>query len=522
MKKFFALLPPFLFTFVSILFLYFNTSTTIAPIEMFRPLAWMIFFVALFIFPTYLLTKNWHLTGLLLTIFVFGFYYEQIIFLFVVSSAGAILFLWFFLSKIRHKKIQLEDVTLLLNFLGFLLILGGGVKLALPVANLPKSYYEGIKIRDNPIVLKPQKEKPDIYYIVLDGYARSDVLQALYGYDNSNFISYLQNKGFVVPNNIHSNYPKTSLSIPSTLNMNYIQELTPGLEESHFWWLMSPLIDHSQVRTMLDDLGYESVSLATDWTITNNKTTDLYYQPASVQISEFEKHILYNTPLSLTLPSIDRIAYLPTSNAGHREMVLYNFETLPQIARLSGPQFIFAHIISPHPPFVFDKNGNNINSNKPFSFNDGEGFRNGSKAYISVTERNEIYRTGYIGPVEFINKELKSVIDAILKNSDTPPIIILQADHGSGLYADFSSSENTCMYERFSPFAAYYLPDIDPNIISDDLTSVNLFRIIFNEYFDADLPLLENAYFFSTDPFYVYEFEEISINRINAPCNIQP
>ena len=113
------------------------------------------------------------------------------------------------------------------------------------------------------------------------------------------------------------------------------------------------------------------------------------------------------------------------------------------------------------------------------------------------------------------------LVDDILANSDTPPIIILQADRGPGVFVDFSSSEKTCLNERFSPFAAYYLPGVDKSAIPPNISSVNIFRIVFNECFNTDLPLLENFYYF-TEPFLVYKMEDISIQRINAPCKTQP
>lgn len=42
----------------------------------------------------------------------------------------------------------------------------------------------------------PQANLPDIYYFIPDGYARADVLDDLYGLNNSDFIGYLTTKGF--------------------------------------------------------------------------------------------------------------------------------------------------------------------------------------------------------------------------------------------------------------------------------------------------------------------------------------
>ncbi|MEO8355320.1 MAG: hypothetical protein ABI621_05370 [Chloroflexota bacterium] len=73
-------------------------------------------------------------------------------------------------------------------------------------------------------------------------------------------------------------------------------------------------------------------------------------------------------------------------------------------------------------------------------------------------------------------------------------------------------SENSFsdLMERFSPFAAHYLPEADPAIIPDNITPFNLFRIMFNEYFHTNLPLLENAYYYPSQSHQVYELEDVT------------
>ncbi len=515
-----ALIHPFLFTVISIIYSYWVASSTISFEYIFRPLFFFLLLLILIAYPIHKVTMNWDWTGFSLSAFVLSFYYKKDVFLIVASSTVFLVFLWVLLTKIRKKRVKAEEISVLLNFLSGVLIIIGGVKTISLFSKIPFSYYqEAISHKNRTVAVTPisRQVNPDIYYIVLDGYARADVLKELYGFDNSYFIDALKEKGFIIPSDNHSNYPKTALSVPSTLNMDYIQNFSPGLEESYFWWLMSPFIQYSETRMMLEKMGYETVSVSSDWTITNNKTADIYYRPR-IQLSEFESYLLHNTPLTLSQPLLDKEMYIPLSVQAHREMVLFNIQSLSEISQLSGPQFVFSHIISPHPPFIFDKDGNFINSDEPFSLADAEGFHNEK----SEKERNLLYREGYIGQVEYLNTRITKVVDDILQNSATPPIIIIQADHGSGLLTDFNSSEKTCLHERFSPFAAYYLPNIDKNAIPSDITPVNLFRIIFNEYFETNLPLLENAYYFSEDPFYLYQMEEISLQRINTPCETQP
>ena len=54
---------------------------------------------------------------------------------------------------------------------------------------------------------------PTVYYIILDGYARQDVLQEKYQIDNTPFIDFLKQKGFYVAEQATSNYKSTALSL---------------------------------------------------------------------------------------------------------------------------------------------------------------------------------------------------------------------------------------------------------------------------------------------------------------------
>ncbi len=63
--------------------------------------------------------------------------------------------------------------------------------------------------------------RPDIYYIILDGYGRSDVLQRYYDFDNAEFLEGLRHRGFYVADKSSTNYPYTAHSLSSSLNMRY-------------------------------------------------------------------------------------------------------------------------------------------------------------------------------------------------------------------------------------------------------------------------------------------------------------
>jgi hypothetical protein len=506
-----ALFHSFFFTLAFLLYQYSLTSVIVAPDQIIRPLfvLWAVLFVL--IFPAHWLANSWDWAGILLSVFVLGFFTSRAIFYAfgLISLVG--IAAWILVSLLRKRRILVRQINLLLNFISILLVVIIAVfRVIVPLSAVPSSYYRDAFINSNhsltatPLI---PDTRPDVYYIVLDGYGRSDVLQELYNFDNTEFVEYLSKKGFIVPENNHSNYPKTVLSVASTLNMNYIQTIAPGLQDSFYWWLLSPLINHSKVRNIFELAGYKTVSIASDWSITNNPSVDYYFKPYPVQLNDFEGFLLASTPLGVLRSVLGNFAFIPSMDA-HRQLVSYNFKTLSKISDIVGPKFVFAHIISPHPPFVFNSAGMPLEPNYSFSFNDANDF----------SGTHEQYKEGYIGQVKFVNQQLEQMIDAILESSDTPPIIILQGDHGPGMLTDFRSVEDTCIKERFSPFAAYYLPGLDADGVPSDITPVNLFRIIFNHYFSTNFPMLKNEYYYFTDTVYIYRPVDVS-SRINVSCN---
>jgi hypothetical protein len=91
---------------------------------------------------------------------------------------------------------------------------------------------------------------------------------------------------------------------------------------------------------------------------------------------------------------------------------------------------------------------------------------------------------------------LLDLVKTLIAESDVPPVIILQGDHALA-----PSSRNLI-------FNAYYLPGKALDL-PKGMTPVNTFRLVLNEYFDADLPLLPNRAFYSDYGKTPYIFKEV-------------
>lgn len=506
------LLHPFIFLTASLTYLYAASSVIASPDQAIRSFILLHALLLLLVFPAYWLTRDWNWAGLLLSVIAVAFFSSALFFqavLIVVATISVFRFAYLYLRKIPMRNFRAD---ILLNISGsalLVLILFASVsRSGISISDLPHIQWDD---RALPASLVAQDESPDIYYVVLDGYAREDVLNELYGYDNSEFIEALEARGFFIPADARSNYPKTALSIASTLNMNYILELVPWLKDkdTHYWWLTSPLVRQSDTHRMLENIGYRTYSITTGWGPTEIPTADEYNKPRAVVINDFESVLLAQTPLRLLTPVLAESTYLPSFNA-HRELVLFNLETLENISTQSTtPKFVVAHILAPHPPFVFDEQGNALTPNYRYSLNDATD--------IAITD--DEYRAQYVAQMKYLNKKILDMVDEVLENSSTPPIIILQADHGPGMLTDFASADETCLRERFSIFAAYHLPGDEPPAIPADITPVNLFRIIFNGYFGTDFGPLPRKHYYMENSIHLFKHQDVT-DRVDTCAQI--
>ena len=460
----------------------FIPPAAVIPSIIFSVLAFAFFFLI-----AYLLTRSLESAGVIASLIVLGLLHLWSVFLTILIVTLASLLL----IKILFKRVRPADTHMVLNVIsiavvGYYLFRFLTLSSEAPWASMPIKLQaiEGV-----PESIPSQITTPDIYYIILDGYGRADMLQAVHGFDNSMFIGALEERGFVVASASESNYVRTILSLSSSLNMQYLDDLSVAMGDSDLWWPAQGVLKHSEMRSVLERWGYKTVFFANNGQFSDIRDGDFYETPFPIQLDSFSGLFVSQTNLS-PLADIDLLGISKPSYETHRRIILYDFDRLPEIAKIAGPKYVFVHIIAPHPPYVFDHLGTPLDPPYPFT--------------LAVESP-----TGYIEQLQFINQKVLATIDGILANSEAPPIIIIQGDHGSGTRTDHNSLENTCLYERFSILNAYYLPGVPKDSVPMDLSPVNSFRFLFNTYFDTDLALLPNRQYFSTNDHF-YEFIDVT------------
>ena len=326
--------------------------------------------------------------------------------------------------------------------------------------------------------LSPEQNGPlrDIYYVILDAYTRDDTLLSYYQYDNSEFLRQLENRGFYVARCGQSNYARTSLSLASSLNLDYLTSIHPGQTENG----LEQLIKDNLVRRELENLGYTTVAFETNYLKTEWSDADIFLSGDSFEVlsavsapglNAFEA-LLFKSSLGLAILDANTrfgngiYRAVETSPKNDRyELIQFILDKLEDVPAFRGPKFVFVHVTAPHEPYIFSRDG---------SF---------------VPDRKEPV-PGYGDQVHYINQRILDFIDIALQAGSPEPIIIIQGDHGG--------VETWADGRRMNILSAFLFPEGADASLYPSITPVNTFRLVFDNYFGANMGTLPDVSYHST------------------------
>jgi hypothetical protein len=325
----------------------------------------------------------------------------------------------------------------------------------------------------------------DIYLIILDEYANSDVLRERFGFDNRVFEDSLRKLGFTIPRLVRSNYVHTLLSLPSLLNFSHLTRL--GAEVGGHATdptVANHLVENNRTAAFLKSRGYRFVFYPSQWWISteHNRNADLEVQvwdgfdlAREASRSDMRRAFLGTTPFAL----------LSRGDPHDADHVKRTLEALGEAPAASGPTFALSHILNPHYPYVFDAACRTYRSRPNRSWGRGR-------------------QKDYLAQVECLNQLLLGTVTRLLRHSSPAPIILLVGDHGTNSlgYSDAESAEAVTpaqARERFGAFGAFYLPGSGDRILPDSVTLVNLIPRVLNHYFGAGIELVPDSLYMSLE-----------------------
>ncbi len=327
---------------------------------------------------------------------------------------------------------------------------------------------------------------PDIYYILLDGYAGKNALKEFLDFDNQEFYSFLNNEGFYVQEQTYGNYPITALAMASTLNMQYPNYLADfvGTESTNLHPTFKLIYDNLVMKKLKLN-GYTIINFETGADYVDEfKNLDLYYCKNNSLLEHKLTNVLLRT--SMIGYFIEKMEYQE-----HRNRILCAFSELPQIKNIDEPTFVYAHLVLPHIPYVFTAEGE---PRDPASRSDLQGDQD---------------IEGYLNQIRFTNMEIKKIVNELLYKTNKPPIIIIQSDHGSDFGLDWKKPTEDMQRQRMPNFQAFYLPNVDSGLVGEALTPVNTFRVVFNLYFNENYEILPDKIYWN-DYDKPYDFKDIT------------
>ncbi|HEX2088908.1 MAG TPA: hypothetical protein VHI54_03090 [Actinomycetota bacterium] len=509
---------PFLFAVFPILFLFArNLEEDVVLSELIRPLAVSIGVVALVTAVGWLMVRNLKAVGLVvagwtLLFFSYGHVRDGLAGRAIggidLGSDAILLPVWGGLAvaivgAVFAFRRRLVGVTRGLNGVAGALVILNVVPIAMyrPAAvTVPPPASSADGGRDGvPNAIRTTGTLPDIYYIVPDRYGATPMHRRTYGIDTRPFLEFLKSRGFYVASESIANYGSTHQSLAASLNMQYLHTLL-GKNTIPKKPLVYRALRNPRVVRFLKALGYRYVLSSSYRPMASDPAADV--RIGADHLAGFSQ-ILYSTTV---LPALSRVFNVAEEQLDprrtHWHETLSQFEEVARTTRSRRPQFVIAHLLLPHEPYVFDRNGRFVTEEE---------------------EQRRSWRVRFGDQVIFVNRKLRELIDTLLADKRNPPIIVLQPDEGQwplrywGRSDEFNyeTASRTELLDKFQIINAYYLPNLRRKALYPSITPVNSFRVIFNHYFNAGLRLLpDRAYGRKLNP--VYHFVEIT-HLLRAP-----
>lgn len=490
---------PFLFGVFTTIFIFTFNVHLVKIQDLIFPIVIIISIIIGLTIPIKILLKNKKKTAFIISIiailfFSYGHFYEIIendidnfqhkfllVIFFIIFAVGVYYF-------VRTKR-KLDNATKITNGVSIVIILFSIMNLGMyfvdDTSEFDINQVENQNISKN---ILNETTVPDIYYIILDAYAGQDSLEKHFDFDNSEFYEFLSENNFYVVKHAHSNYEETYKSLSSSLNMGYVNEIDNYNLQKRID-LGYEMIENNQVMSNAKAKGYKIINFFSGWGPTRNMPL------ADLNVCNEYRGTLDSELFSMVLnKSILDPFFVKLFENDRKELVNCHFEKIKDINKISEkPIFVFAHITIPHGPYIYGPNGEHIS---PESIQLGDKLENKEK---------------YIGQLKYTNTLTKDAINTILKAEkyiENPPIIIIQGDHSSGEIR-FENMQKEGLQDIFSILLAIHAPSLENDIFYDNLTPVNTFRLIFNNYFGDDYSILEEKQY-KTQPESPWKFIDVT------------
>ena len=402
---------------------------------------------------------------------------------------------------VRQSAERLDAINGFMLRFGVLLLVVVGGRLAVSQGYTPPAAKRSALVRQlaEPVRIasasaaERNQPKRDIYPIVLDGHSNMRVAREVAQFEDSSFVDSLRTLGFVIPQDMHSNYVQTILSMPSLLNGSHLTQLTndAGIDNPSFA-LPGYLVENNRTARFLRTQGYKYVLFPSMWWTQSQHSplADVVYdsRPERTLANEARRTELRQAVFNSTLLRYKSLSVLDTL---HEKRTM---EGLKRLAADPAPTFAFAHVLLPHMPYYLDASCHVLQ--RPI--------------IPEVEDSSAAQRAARMEQRKCVDSMVLDVVTTVLHESKTPPVIMVVGDHGSRFnaprFVDHADSlPPAFMRERFGAMGAFYMPAGGDTLFTGHVSLVNVVGKVLRYYFGADLPTNpDDMYVSGTRPFHFY------------------
>jgi hypothetical protein len=268
--------------------------------------------------------------------------------------------------------------------------------------------------------------------------------------------------------------------------MTPLDELTKGVPAtSNSYVPLYNALQGSLTARQFQALGYRYLHLGSWWNPTRvDKAADRNFNADGV--SDFTSAVVESSIVPVLSKAFIPKELPPTEPVKHLKHNTYALNKLDALPIESGPKFVWAHILLPHPPYIFDADGNYIESPQHAGITNTQAWRE---------------------QLAYTNKRLEAFLGELLSKPETEqPIIILQADegpwpdpYGADKYGfNWATATADELEMKFGILNAWYVPGGTGSLgLRQDQTAINTFPTLFDRYFGLDYPQLPDRVFAS-------------------------
>lgn len=389
---------------------------------------------------------------------------------------------------LKKKNFAIKKINTFACFVTLILVAFNGVQIfasEVRTTNSASSDKIPIMAHENS-VKRTSRDLPNIYFFVFDEAADFYTMETIFNFDTSRFRDFLYENSLHVVQESRTMYFRTRLAIPSLFNLGYVTSCISHKEFyeiaiSESWDDIQELIDpiealnNSRLVELLRSHGYKTIAYTRPsiWANYDNFDDVRFPSDATVGVvilNFFEGFLIERTmlnPFSFMFNMIDNVVT-------HPNLQIYN-EILYIIDRITNftpeenqPAFLYAHLLLPHTPFVFEVDG----SFRPYG---------------------HFYWRNYIPQYEFMISQIKKIVKNILFN-DPNAIIIIQSDHGPrerfggfpGIDIPYTHMFRVLNLLRFPESYEYPVGRLSP---------LNTIKFVLNTFLGENFDIVEEAFY---------------------------